>query len=72
MVDFIQTTSSAGYLQGICGDCGTLINRAVSTAKLKSVAVGLEVAFPRAGRGLNGSSSTLVDVQFRGVGDAEA
>jgi Helix-turn-helix domain len=72
MVDFILTNPSAGYLQGICRDCGSLINRAVNTAKLHSVTAGLEVAFPRAVRGLNASASTLVDVQFRGVGDAKA
>jgi excisionase family DNA binding protein len=72
MVDFIQTTASTGYLQGICRDCGTLINRAVSAAASKSVTGGLEVTFPRALRGLNGSTSALVDVQFRGVGDAKA
>ena len=64
MVDFIRTTPSAGYLQGICRDCGTLINRAVNTVKLKSVTAGLEVAFPKAGRGISDTSPPLLNVHF--------
>ena len=64
MADFIPTTAQFGYLQGICPDCGVLIHRAVAIAQLKSVVAGLEVTFPRAGRGLADTSPPSVDVHF--------
>ena len=64
MVDFILTTAGSGYLQGICPDCTVLIHRAVPITRLRSVAVGLEVAFPRAMRRLGDTSPALVNVHF--------
>jgi hypothetical protein len=64
MVDFIPTKPTTGYLRGICPDCGTLIHRALSTGVLERVAVGLEVAFPKAQLRLSDTSRAPENVPF--------
>ena len=48
MADYLALGSKHGNLQGICPDCGNLIYRSVSLAKLDTVRGDLEVAIPEA------------------------
>ncbi len=46
MADYVPRTDTKGNLRAICPECGGLIHRAVSLAKLEAVCGGVDVAFP--------------------------
>ena len=46
MVDYVPRTPTNGNLRGLCPDCGRLIHRATSLAKLEGARGDLEVCFP--------------------------
>ena len=48
IADYIPITSNSGNLRGLCPDCGTLIHRRVSYAKLDDFRTVLDVALPQA------------------------
>ncbi len=48
MVDYIPLGPERGNLQGLCPDCGGLIYRGVSLAKLDAVRGDLDIAFQEA------------------------
>jgi len=48
MADYLPLGPENGNLQGLCPDCGRLINRGVSRANLDAVRGELDVAFPEA------------------------
>lgn len=48
MVDFIPTSPDRGRLQGLCPDCGNLMNRIVGRCDLDRMTAGLDVSFPSA------------------------
>lgn len=50
MADYLPITATSGNLRGLCPDCGTLIHRRVSFAKLPFVAAGLELGSAQAER----------------------
>ena len=47
MVDFVPTSETTGNLQGLCPDCGRLINRRTSLNRLKSISPNWDVASPK-------------------------
>lgn len=57
MADYHPRTVLRGLLSGICPDCGKMIYRAASLAKLAQTRGGLDVAFPNARRRLDDSVS---------------
>jgi hypothetical protein len=56
MADYIPISPTLGSLQGLCPDCGTLINRRVSLARLHEIRGSLDIAFPQGGERLGDSS----------------
>ena len=49
MTDYHPRTALRGSLSGICPDCGRMIYRATTLAKLSQIRGGLDVAFPKQG-----------------------
>lgn len=48
MVDYEAQTPTSGWLVGLCPDCGRMMFRRVSKARLPDVTAGLDVQFPHA------------------------
>jgi hypothetical protein len=48
MADYISFSATSGTLQGLCPDCGTLINRRVSLARVDEIRGDLDITFPQA------------------------
>jgi hypothetical protein len=67
MADYRPRTALRGLLSGICPDCGRLIYRATTLAKLEEIKGGLDVAFPKAQQRLDDSASALPNADFREV-----
>jgi len=44
----LPITDTSGNLRALCPDCGKLMHRRVSLAKLNIVGAGLDIAFPQA------------------------
>ena len=65
MADYTPRTALRGSLSGICPDCGRMIYRATTLAKLDEIRGGLDIAFPRAEQRLNDISSPLSIVSFK-------
>ena len=57
MTDYHPRTALRGSLSGICPDCGRMIYRATTLAKLSQIRGGLDVAFPKAEQRLDDSAS---------------
>jgi excisionase family DNA binding protein len=64
MADYVPSSATSGYLRGICPDCGSLIHRRVSSAKLELVAADLEVTDQRAPSRIGGSADPSVNSDF--------
>tara|TARA_R110002020_G_scaffold198830_9_gene400161 strand:+ start:39887 stop:40369 length:483 start_codon:yes stop_codon:yes gene_type:complete len=47
MVDYIPRTALSGQISAICTDCGTIMNKAFSAAKLPLLERQAEVSFPQ-------------------------
>lgn len=47
MVDYLPISSRSGNLRGLCPDCGNLIHRCISVAKLSTIQTIFHVAFPQ-------------------------
>jgi hypothetical protein len=67
MADYHPRTALRGSLSGICPNCGRMIYRATTLAKLGQIRGGLDVAFPKAEQRLDNSSSALLNVDFKEV-----
>ncbi len=65
MADYRPVTGSRGLLSGICPDCGRMIYRATTLAKLDQIKVRLDVAFPKAEQRLRDSADPLSNVAFK-------
>lgn len=65
VAEYQPMTKTVGSLSGICPDCGIMIYRRVSMAKLPLVRGKLEVTFPKGGRSLIESNNPTPDSDFR-------
>jgi hypothetical protein len=48
MADYIPLTEKLGNLTSICPDCGLIMHRVISVAKLQNICRDLDITFPRA------------------------
>ena len=64
MADYHPRTPLRGQLSAICSDCGRMIYRATTLAKLGQIRAELDVAFPKAQQRLDDSASALSNVDF--------
>ncbi len=64
MADYCPVTGSRGLLSGICPDCGRMIYRATTLAKLDEIKGGLDIAFPSAERRIGDSAEPLSNAAF--------
>lgn len=65
MADYRPTTENLGTLQGICPDCGCMMNRRASLVKLEQVRGKLDVTFTKAPKQLSNSIQPLVNSALR-------
>jgi hypothetical protein len=65
MADYHPRTALRGSLSGICPDCGRMIYRATTLAKLDQIKGGLDVAFPKAEQRIDDTSPPLSNVDFK-------
>jgi hypothetical protein len=64
MAEYTPLTVLRGMLSGICPDCGRMIYRATTLAKLQHDCGALDVAYPKAERRLNDTTSAISNVSF--------
>ncbi|MGJ0511032.1 helix-turn-helix domain-containing protein [Methylocystis sp.] len=64
VADFIPTKAGRGLLRGLCPDCGGLIHRFVTEAKIGAVCGDLSVARPTAQSRMCDSPAPLSNVAF--------
>jgi hypothetical protein len=48
MADYLPISDTSGNLRALCPDCGRFMHRRAALAKLNTVGVGLDIAFPQA------------------------
>jgi len=65
MADYESLTETQGNLIGICPDCGILIYRRVSLAKLEQVRGQLDIAIPQALLHINESTQPSVNSDLK-------
>jgi hypothetical protein len=61
MADYVPTSETLGNIQGLCPECGTLMNRRVNIAKLDRVRGDLDVRVTGGARHLSGCSRPSVN-----------
>jgi len=61
MADFIALSSVGGSLTGICPDCGSMMYRRVTAAKLASIRGELDVSVPKAHSRIGESTRPFVN-----------
>ncbi len=71
MAEYSPRTILRGMLSAICPDCGHLIYRATTLAKLQQDCGGLDVAYARVEQRLNDTSSTISNVHFERITENE-
>jgi hypothetical protein len=64
MADFVASSATLGNIQGICPECGTLMNRRVNVTKLDEVRGQLDVRVTAAVRHIGDSSRPSVNSDF--------
>jgi hypothetical protein len=64
MADYCPRTALRGSLSGICPDCGRMIYRATTLAKLVETKGALDIAFPQAEQRLDDSTSAVLNADF--------
>lgn len=67
MADYHPRTALRGCLSGICPDCGRMIYRATTLAKIGQIRGELDVAFPKAEQRLDDSAAPLPNADFNEV-----
>lgn len=65
MADYVPVMGTVGNLVAICPDCGSIMNRRVSLAKLGRVRGKIEVTFPQALQRLSESNQPTVNSDLR-------
>jgi hypothetical protein len=64
MADYIPITETFGNLEGICPDCGGMIYRRASRAKLPEIWAKLDITIAEAKRRVSDSSVPIVNSDF--------
>ena len=65
MVDYEPKTATIGNLISMCPDCGTIMNRRASIAKLEQFHGHMDITLPMAQRHIVDSAKPSVDCNFR-------
>lgn len=65
MAEYFSITEKFGNLIGICPDCGAIMNRRVSLAKIGQVRGRMDISFPEALRQLYKSANPTLNSDFR-------
>jgi Helix-turn-helix domain len=71
MAEYSPRTILRGMLSAICPDCGRMIYRATTLAKLEQDCGGLDVAYARAEQRINDTSSAISNVHFERITENE-
>jgi hypothetical protein len=66
MADYVPTSTTLGNIQGLCPDCGTLMNRRVNVTKLDEVRGDLDVLVTGGARHIGDGSRPSVNSDFGG------
>jgi excisionase family DNA binding protein len=69
MAEYSPRTILRGMLSAICPDCGRMIYRATTLAKLQQDCGGLDIVYPKAERRLNDTSSAISNVHFERINE---
>lgn len=64
MADYIPINGTFGNLEGICPDCGGMIYRRASLARLEQFREKLEIRFKEEGRRVSDSAGPTVNSQY--------
>ena len=65
MVEYTPVTEKFGNLIAICPDCGAIMNRRVSLARIGQICVGMEISLPQALEHLIESAKPTVNNDLR-------
>ena len=65
MVEYTPVTEKFGNLIAICPDCGAIMNRRVSLARIGQICVGMEISLPQALEHLIESAKHTVNNDLR-------
>lgn len=65
MVEYVPVTEKFGNLIAICPDCGVIINRRVSLARIDQIRGEMDISFPKALEHLVGSPKPSVNSDLR-------
>jgi hypothetical protein len=65
MVEYAPVTEKSGNLIAICPDCGVIINRRVSLARIDQIRGGMDISFPQALEHLIESPKSTVNSDLR-------
>jgi len=65
MVDYEPVTETLGNLVAICPDCGSIMNRRVSMAKLEPIRKQMDITFPQALRHISESNQPTVNSDLK-------
>lgn len=66
MADYLPVTEMVGNLAAICPDCGSMMYRCVSNAKIEEVRGKMDITFPQALRRLGEISQPTVNSDLKG------
>jgi hypothetical protein len=67
MAEYQPRTILRGMLSGICPDCGRMIYRATTLAKLQQDCGGLDVTYAKAEQRLSDTPSAISNVHFERI-----
>ncbi len=65
MVEYAPVTENFGNLIAICPDCGAIMNRRVSLARISQIRGGMDISFPQALEQLIESAKPTVNSDLR-------
>jgi hypothetical protein len=65
MADYLPLTEKVGNLAAICPDCGSMMYRCISNAKIGEIRGKIDIAFPQALRQLGESHQPSVNSDLR-------
>lgn len=65
MVEYVPVTEKFGNLVAICPDCGAIMNRSVSLARIGQMRGGMDISFPQALEHIVDSAKPTVNSDLR-------
>ncbi|EIL98258.1 hypothetical protein RHOFW104T7_15795 [Rhodanobacter thiooxydans] len=65
MTDYLPSTSTGGTLAAICPDCGSMMYRRVSLAKLASIRGELDITMTQAHSRIGESAQPFVNSDYK-------